>query len=129
MANKKKKPEKKAQKPKKTVKKGLTEEAKKWIARQHEVTFFDKLKNSTRANLENGDFKLFDDSLESITPKLNKKKFMRTHVGYLVNLTKFVSEEFKGQGLLVTMTCGRKAKVTKILKVEFRKRLSKVANT
>ena len=128
MANKKKKPEKKSQKPKKPCKRKLSDKAMKWIIRQNEVTFFDKWKNSTRANLENGDYKLFDDSLERITPKLNKKKFMRTHVGYRVNLTMFVSEEVNGQGLLVTMKCGRKAKVTKKLKVEFRKRLSEAAN-
>jgi hypothetical protein len=128
MANKKKKPEEKSPKPKKTCKRKLSDEAMKWIIRQYEVTFFDKCKNLTRVHLENGDIKFIPDSLELISPKLNKKKFMRTHVGYRVNLTLFVSEEVNGQGLLATMKCGRKAKVTKKLKVEFRKRLSKVAN-
>lgn len=98
------------------------------INRQNEVTFFDKCKNCTRVNLEDSDILLIDDTLERITPWLDKKKFMRTHIGYLVNLSMYESEEVKGQGLLVTMKCGRKVKVTKKLKVTFRKRLSEVAN-
>ena len=128
MNQKKKNRENEPKKTKRPYKKPLTEEGKKVIEMQDEVTFFDKCNNWTRANLPDNNIKLIDDTLERITPWLDKKIFMRTHIGFWVNLTMVVSVEVQGQGLLVTMKCGRKAKVTKKLKVLFRKRLSEASD-
>jgi hypothetical protein len=123
MNNTKKNNKKGPQKPKRLYRRPLTPEGMELIIRQKEVTYFDKWKNWTRVHLDNDDIKLIDDTLERITPWLDKKIFMKTHNGFRMNLAMFVSEDINGQGLLVTMKCGGLVKVTKALKMEFRKRI------
>jgi hypothetical protein len=123
MKNQQKNSKKQAQKTKRPYRRPLTPEGMKAIDRQKEVTYFDKWKNWTKVNFIEEDYQLIDDTLERITPWLDKKIFMKTHNGFRMNLTMFVSEEINGQGLLVTMKCGGQVKVTKALKTEFRKRI------
>jgi hypothetical protein len=129
MKRKKKNGKNKPQKPKRPYRKKLSPEAMEAINRQKEVSFFDKCKNWTRANLIDGDIILFEDSLERITPWLDKVMYMLTHKSFRANLSMYLSHDVCGQGLLVKMKCGGKVKVTKNLKVEFKIRLSQMPNT
>ena len=109
----------KPSKPKRGYRKKLSDEGMDIINHQHEVTFFDKWGNYTRANKMECDLKLIEDNLCCITPWLDKKVFFSKHRCFRINLLFVDTYEPLGEGLLVLMKCGGKAKVTKKAKMEF----------